>query len=126
MVGATAPPTSNLMEIDMRSQTGTIEYELEEFQPIKDIAFFVYGTCDIDYELDDDDPSVGYRGGLGIDITRISLNGISKDKPALNLDSSSELYKMIEKRLLDDPYWVNEAIFKDIENNYPDPDRYRD
>jgi hypothetical protein len=121
------------MEIDMlssrrqlRSQTGTIEYELEEFQPIKDIAFFVYGTCDIDYELDDDDPSVGYRGGLGIDITRISLNGESKDKPALNLDSSSELYKMIEKRLLDDPFWINEAIFKDLESNYPDPDRYRD
>lgn len=110
----------------LRSQTGTIEYELEEFQPIKDIAFFVYGTCDINYELDDDDPSVGYRGGLGIDITRISLNGESKDKPALNLDSSSELYKMIEKRLLDDPFWINEAIFKDLENNYPDPDRYRD
>jgi len=48
------------MEIEMmhtlrkqrKSQSGTIEYELEEFQPIKDVAFFVHGTCDIDYELD--------------------------------------------------------------------------
>lgn len=97
-----------------KAQTGTIEYELEEFQPIKDVAFFVYGTCDIDYEMDCD--------GVGLDITRISLNGESKDKPALNLDSSSELYQMIEKRLLDDPFWINEAVFKDIEQCYPDPD----
>lgn len=102
----------------IKSQTGTIEYELEEFQPIKGVSLFVYGTCDIDYEYDFDD--------IGLDITRISINGESKDKPAINLDSSSELYKMIEKRLLDDPFWINEAVFKDLESNYPDPDRDRD
>jgi len=109
-----------------KPQSGTIEYELEEFQPIKDLAFFVYGSCDIDYTLDYDDYSVGYRGGLEIYITRISINGDGKDKSALNLDSATELYKMIEKRLLDDPFWINEAIFKDMEHNAPDPDRYRD
>jgi hypothetical protein len=122
------------MEIDMigslrkrpKAQNGTIEYELEEFQPIKDVSFFVYGTCDIDYELDYDDPDVGYHGGLGFSVTRISINGDSKDKPALNLDSSSELYKMIEKRLVDDCFWINEAIFKDLESNYLDPDYDRD
>lgn len=106
-----------------KAQNGTIEYELEEFQPIKEVAMFVYGTCDIDYEFDYDDPDVGYHGGLSIDITRISINGDSKDKPSVDLDSASQLYQMIEKRLLDDPFWINEAIFKELESNYPDDDR---
>lgn len=97
-----------------KSQNGTIEYELDEFQPIKGVSFFIYGTCDIDYDYDCD--------GIGLDVMRISINGDSKDKPALNLDSSSELYKMIENRLLEDRFWIDDAILKDLESNYPDTD----
>lgn len=118
-----------LMEIEMRKSRqackGSIEYKFEELQPYKDVALFVNGSCDIDYEIDNDDPDVGYFGGLEIYINRISIDGDGKDKPALNLDSASELYKLIEKRLLDDPYWINDEVYQDASSG-PDPDRYRD
>ena len=87
-----------------RTSRGNVEYLLEDFQPYKGFDLYLNGSCDIDYVIDDDDPDVGYFGGVDIDVTRISLFGTEKGKlkREWNIDQTLELYKVIKKRLLDD------------------------
>lgn len=83
------------------SNSGTIEYEFEELEPIKGAALYAYGRATIDWEYEPGDPSVCYGAGYGYDIDDIYLDGDVK------LDKNSELYKQICERLHSNDYIDN-------------------
>ena len=110
--------TLHLMEIDMRkfnSADGQIEYIFEELFPIKGVDLMVTGYCDISYEIDSDDPDVGYSGGVGVNIGRIYLKGLG-GVPDLPLDKDNHLYTIIEAALIDKDSVYSECIADAISN----------
>ena len=96
---------------------GSFEYEFDALQPYKGFEVFVSGICDVEYEIENDDPDVGYIGGIEINITSIVINNEEKGKGGLNLDSASELYRAIESVLLDGSS-LNDAAVSHAESNY--------
>lgn len=96
-----------------RKNSGSITYEFEELQLIKNHAITASGEALIDYEWQQDDTDVGYRGGYGFSIEAIVIYSTTSSHGAVNLNNSDPLYKIIEKALIQNDWGIVEAIKED-------------
>jgi len=75
----------------------TFTYEFEELD-LGD-GFIVNGSIDVVYKIERDEPDVGFVGGLEYHLTDAVLETSSGD--VLELQDSSDLFKRLERALLD-------------------------
>ena len=92
---------------------GSFDYELDEFQPIKDVSMYVYGNAIVDWEYDTPDRDVGETCGYSFSICDIYISSSKSDGKAYQVPQSGALYQMIYERLMREDDYILAAVKRD-------------
>lgn len=95
-----------------------ITYEFDELEILPGFALFAHGWAEISYEIEPDDPDVGYRGGACFTVEEIFIAANEPDHADYKLDHDSFLYLEIEKILHSSKHdWRITEECEEYENN---------
>lgn len=91
--------------------TYLIEYELDQFQPWRKMAVYVYGKAQISYNWEGRDRDTGYRGGpCDIELQNLVINSHAHGDPDYIIESTDPLFIAIENAIATDDHVIQSCI----------------